>query len=235
MFSLMALGLFIGMGHALEADHLAALASLTSKGGSLRKTIMQGAVWGLGHTLTLFFFGGMVLFAGSSISNSLASWLEFAVGIMLIVLGADVVRRMVQQRVHFHVHQHGDGVRHFHAHSHSGEKREQHDPELHEHAHARGFPLRALFVGLMHGMAGSAAAVLLTLKTVESPLQGLLFILLFGIGSMVGMALVSLAISVPLRWSAKSMTWMHNGIQLAIGVFTIGLGAMVMVETAPFF
>jgi hypothetical protein len=148
------------------------------------------------------------------------------VGVMLVVLGLDVLRRLVQERIHFHLHRHQDGEVHFHAHSHVGE--EQHNPRRHVHEHPEGFPLRALFVGLMHGMAGSAALILLTLQTVRSPMLGLLYITLFGIGSMLGMALLSVVIAVPLRYSAKGLTWMHNGLQAVIGVATVAVGVMLI-------
>ncbi|MGI9265030.1 MAG: urease accessory protein, partial [Gammaproteobacteria bacterium] len=118
---------------------------------------------------------------------------------------------------------------HFHAHSHVGER--EHKPERHNHTHAEGFPVRALYVGLMHGMAGSAALILLTLQTVESPLTGLIYIALFGIGSMAGMALLSLAIAIPLRCSAKGLTWLHNGLQGVIGLATILVGAFLVFQS----
>ncbi|MCP3849200.1 MAG: urease accessory protein [Gammaproteobacteria bacterium] len=229
MFSLLFLGLLIGMRHALEADHVAALASLTSNHQSIKDTVKHGAVWGLGHTITLFIFGGLMLLIGSSISDQLVSALEFSVGIMLVVLGFDVLRKLIKKRIHFHHHQH-ENEQHFHAHSHQGEKQQQHSPESHQHEHGKAFPLRALLVGLMHGMAGSAALIVLTLQTVSSTTQGFLYILFFGIGSMLGMASLSFIIAIPLRRSAQGLTWMHNGFQGIIGLATIMIGGMMMFE-----
>lgn len=230
MFSLLLLGFLIGMRHAVEVDHLAAVASLASRNTSLGQTLRVGAVWGLGHTLTLFAFGALVLLLDGVVPERLALGLEFAVGLMLIALGLDVLRRLARERIHFHVHQHGGGVRHFHAHSHPPFTR--HDPHHHEHTHPQGFPLRALLVGLMHGMAGSAALILLTLEQVPTPGLGLLYILLFGLGSMAGMAALSLVIAVPLRYSARSLTWLHNGLQAGIGVATLALGSSLIVQIA---
>ncbi|HFD80435.1 MAG TPA: urease accessory protein [Gammaproteobacteria bacterium] len=224
-FGLLSLGFLLGMRHALETDHVAAVASLATRSASVRETIRQGAVWGLGHTLTLFAFGSVVLLMDTVMPQRLAQGLELAVGVMLVGLGIDVLRRVIRERIHFHVHRHDDGVRHFHAHSHAGERGH---PELHHHQHVRGFPLRALFVGLMHGMAGSAALILLTLQTVQSPLTGLLYIALFGIGSIAGMAALSAIIAVPLRYSARGLTWLHNGLQLGIGAMTLAIGALVV-------
>jgi len=234
MFSLLFLGLLLGMRHALEADHVAALASLTSDNQSIKDTIKHGAVWGLGHTITLFIFGSMMLLIGSTISEQLVHALELSVGIMLIVLGLDVLHKLIKQRIHFHLHRH-ENEQHFHAHSHAGEQHQAHNPHKHQHAHGRAFPIRALFVGLMHGMAGSAALIVLTLQTVSSTTQGFLYILFFGIGSILGMAALSAIIAIPLRHSARGLTWMHNGFQGAIGLVTIGIGARLMLDNIAVF
>ncbi|NOZ36649.1 MAG: urease accessory protein [Gammaproteobacteria bacterium] len=228
MGSLLLIGLFLGMRHAMEADHVAAVASLTSRNQSLAHTIKQGAAWGMGHTITLFLFGSVVIFMDTVIPADFAKGLEMAVGLMLVLLGIDVLRRVIRDRIHFHAHLHDNGARHFHAHSHAGEPRSQHDASAHTHQHPRGFPLRALMVGMMHGMAGSAAVIVLALGTVDSPAQGLLYILIFGIGSIFGMALLSVIISFPMRLSAKRLTWAHNSLQILVGMMTIGLGAFVV-------
>jgi len=230
--NLLLLGLLIGMRHALEADHVAAVVSLTKQKHSLSYTIKQGAVWGIGHTITLFLFGSIVIFMDTVIPEHLASRLEIAVGVMLVILGADVLRRVVRDKIHFHTHQHNDGDIHFHAHSHNGEKLSQHSQLKHNHQHSRKFPFHALFVGLMHGMAGSAAIILLTTDIGTSPLQGLFFILLFGIGSIVGMALLSVAITIPIRLLSSQLTFVHNAFQILIGLITISLGVMVVYQNS---
>jgi len=230
MMSLLLLGFLIGMRHAVEADHVAAVASLATRSHSLRQAVYQGAVWGLGHTLTLFLFGSAVLLMSSIRPERLALGLEFVVGLMLIALGIDVLRRLIRERIHFHLHRHRGDVVHFHAHTHGAD--EIHDPHLHEHSHPKKFPVRALLVGLMHGMAGSAALILLTLQQVDSAWQGIAYIALFGIGSIAGMAALSVIIAFPLRYSAQRLTWLHNGLQGMIGIFTLGLGVYVAVEVA---
>lgn len=226
MMTLLFLGFLIGMRHALEADHVAAVASLSTASQSMSNTIRQGAAWGLGHTITLFLFGSIVIFMNSVMPERIAFWLEFTVGIMLIGLGIDVIRRMVRDRVHFHAHKHSNEQAHFHAHSHAGEG--DHTGSTHQHTHKSSFPVKALLVGLMHGMAGSAALILLTLETIESPWVGMLYMALFGIGSMAGMAALSFVIAIPLRASARRLTWFHNGLQVTIGLFTIGLGLSII-------
>jgi hypothetical protein len=144
---------------------------------------------------------------------------------MLVGLGLDVIRRLRQEQVHFHVHQHPDRPPHVHAHSHKGEARPT--TALHEHPHPHGFPYRALLVGLMHGMAGSAALILLTLHTAISPGQAVGYILVFGLGSTLGMGLLSLVMAIPLWYSAHSLTRVHRGLQTCVGIGTTVLGLAV--------
>ena len=220
----------LGMKHATEADHLAAVATLASGRHTLAQTVRQGIAWGLGHTFTLMLFGGVVMALGKAIPTHMGQALEFAVALMLIVLGADVIGRLLRQKVHFHIHEHGPGTRHVHAHSHAGEKPAPTVPHrLHAHGHPHALPVRALAVGMVHGMAGSAALILLSLETVQSVAMGFAYITLFGLGSIAGMALLSAAIAVPLRLSsAGRLAWVHKSISLAVGAFSCLLGALIV-------
>lgn len=227
MTSLLIFGFLIGMRHALEADHLAAVAAISTKEHSLKASIKHGAIWGVGHTATLFLFGSIVIFMNTVISQQLADRLEFIVGIMLVLLGGDVLRRIIKERIHYHTHRHDNTDAHFHAHSHKSEN--VHQQSKHEHSHEK-FPYRTLFIGFMHGLAGSAALILLTLDTIESVPLSMFYILLFGVGSIVGMAVISMVIAVPLRASSK-LTWLHNGLQISIGLFTVGLGTLIIYQS----
>ncbi len=224
--SILFIGFLLGMKHATEADHVAAVATLAAGQDSLAQTMKQGMAWGIGHTLTLTLFGGVVLALGKSIPGQLAQGLELAVGLMLVVLGADVLRRLRCGRVHFHVHDHPAGIRHVHAHSHVGEDR--HQDSKHRHAHRPAPPLRAVAVGMMHGMAGSAALILLSLQAVQSLQMGLIYVVLFGAGSIAGMALLSVVIAIPLRWSAGRFEPLHDTIVGGVGAFTCALGAVIV-------
>ena len=225
---MLVLGFFIGIRHAFEPDHVAAVASLASRTTTLRQALRHGAVWGLGHTLTLFMICGAALSLQKNLPVDIAHMLEVIVGIMLVLLGLDVVRRLVRERIHFHAHVHSGGDSHFHAHSHRGESLKSHNPRKHEHTHPARFPYRSLFVGLMHGMAGSAALIVLTVQSADSFWLGMAYVALFGVGSIVGMAVFSAVISVPLR-SAKAVTWAHNTLQGAIGGGTVVLGVMTII------
>ena len=228
MLSILIFGFLLGLRHAVEADHVAAVASMATRSTSLAEGIRMGATWGMGHTLTLLLFGSIVIFSDSLIPETMALSLEFVVGIMLVALGVDVIYRMRKERIHFHVHEHADGIKHFHAHSHANEG--VHKESAHKHEHKKRFPLRALFVGMMHGMAGSAALIILTLQTVETPTMGFIYILIFGFGSVAGMAIMAMIIMIPLRHSAKRLTHVYARIQATIGVATLTLGAYVMFE-----
>jgi ABC-type nickel/cobalt efflux system permease component RcnA len=159
------------------------------------------------------------------VPEQFALGLELAVGFMLVLLGLDVLRRLLRERIHFHQHQHGTTV-HFHAHSH--QSRQAHAEDPHRHQHLEGFPLRALLVGMMHGMAGSAALIILALNSVTSIGQGIFYIALFGIGSILGMSLLAVVISLPLRYSSRYFTWAHNGLKVTVGIITIGLGVVLI-------
>ena len=165
MGSVLLLGFVIGLRHAIEADHVAAVASLTSRSKSLSAAARLAAAWGLGHTLMLFAVGSVVISLDSVIPEQVAQYIELAVGMMLVWLGFDVLKRLIRERIHFHAHRHDGKVTHFHAHSHAGEGTHHRSP--HDHRHA-GMRSRAFVVGLMHGMAGSAALILLTLGQLDT-------------------------------------------------------------------
>jgi ABC-type nickel/cobalt efflux system permease component RcnA len=227
MFGILGLGFVLGMHHALEADHIAAVSSIAARRASVREIVKHGLTWGLGHTVTLFLFAGAALLLGKMISEHLAERLEFAVGVMLVVLGGYVLWQLWRDRVHFHRHVH-DGVAHFHAHSHRGETG-PHEHSAHEHQH--GFRWRTLLVGLVHGMAGSAALLVIAVSQVANPAYGLLYLVLFGIGSMVGMGMLSAVIAVPLAVSARSLAWGNRVLQAIVGIVTVGIGASTIYAT----
>ncbi|MFK5949846.1 MAG: hypothetical protein QM500_13875 [Methylococcales bacterium] len=238
MITLLFFGFLIGMRHALEVDHLAAVASISTKEHTLKASIKHGVIWGIGHTINLFIFGVTVLLLNNAISHHTAEVLEVIVGFMLVVLGVDVLKRLVKQKIHFHTHQHNATV-HFHAHSHSYSHTEEYNSESqtkscenkteHNHSHET-FPFRTLFIGLMHGLAGTAALILLTLDTMQSLTFSIIYIALFGIGSILGMILLSVIIAVPLRASSK-LTWFHNSLQTSIGLFTVSLGVSIIYQS----
>ncbi|MDE0145244.1 MAG: hypothetical protein OXI53_02740 [Nitrospira sp.] len=229
MTSILLMGLLLGMQHALEADHVAAVSSLCTGTRSVRRIATHGAVWGLGHSLTLFIFAGAAVLLDLRFGEILAQVLEGVVGVMLILLGGQVLFRLWRERLHFHTHRHSDGRTHFHVHSHLGENVD-HDPDHHVHAHANRLPLRTLVVGMVHGLAGSTALVVLTAATVQDPVIGLLYVGLFGLGSIAGMTVLSSLLAVPMAWTAQAFTWAHRSLQAVVGLATMGLGTALLVE-----
>ena len=230
MFGILGLGFLLGMQHALEADHIAAVSSIAARRSHVGDIVRHGLTWGLGHTLTLFIFAGAAILLGRAIPETFSRPVETAVGVMLVGLGGHVLWRLWRDRVHFHRHGHGDGTVHIHAHSHAGETL-PHARAPHAHAHDHGFRWRTLLVGLMHGMAGSAALLVLAVSQAASPAAGLGYVALFGIGSMIGMAALSAVIAVPLAASARWLTWAHSGLQGAVGAVTVAVGVTTIVET----
>jgi ABC-type nickel/cobalt efflux system permease component RcnA len=222
MFGILGLGFLLGMQHALEADHIAAVSSLAARRTDVRDIVKHGLTWGLGHTLTLFVFAGAAILLGHAIPDRVARPMEAAVGIMLVGLGTHVLWRLWRDRVHFHRHGHGGEQEHLHLHSHAHETG-PHRRSAHTHNH--GFRWRSLLVGLMHGMAGSAALLVLAASQVANPVLGIVYVALFGVGSMLGMAALSSVIAVPLAASARFLTLANRVLQFAVGAVTIAIGA----------
>lgn len=232
MEGFLVLGFLIGMQHALEADHLAAVGAMAVSGSTSKKRMaLRGAAWGLGHTITLFAICTAVILMGLTLTDQIAASLEFAVGVMLVLLGLDVVRRMRKQRIHFHAHQHDDGRTHIHAHSHAGAEA-PHKSDPHRHAHATGFPLRALLIGLVHGAAGSAGLLALAVAATQQPWVAVGYVAVFGLGSILGMAALSFVAAWPLGAAERHAKWIHSGLSFGAAALAVFLGIDVMAETA---
>lgn len=224
---LLVFGALVGMQHALEADHLAAVASMSADSGNRQRLVLRGVYWGVGHTAALFLLCGAVVLFGLTISARTEAALEFGVGVMVVLLGANVVRAVFRKRIHFHVHDHGDDVRHVHAHSHEGEVG-PHSHSPHEHVHPPARFGRALVVGLMHGAAGSAGLLVLAVAAADSAWAALAYVAAFGAGSIMGMAALSFVASYPLRVLERGAAWLHVGSKLAIGVIAMIIGFRLM-------
>src|ERR1043165_1824535 len=184
--SMLAFGFVLGLKHAIEADHIAAVSTIASEHASIVRSTFVGAFWGLGHTISLLIAAGAIVLLHVEISRNVSLVLEFGVGIMLIALGANALRKIARGgHMHMHVHQHGGRL---HAHPHIHQSR-QHDRTSEHH----GFKLhrRPLIVGMIHGLAGSGALMLLVLSAIRQPVIALGYVLLFGLGSTGGMMLMS--------------------------------------------
>lgn len=229
-YTLLLFGALIGMQHALEADHLAAVAAMSARRTSRRALVLRGGFWGVGHTAALFSICGVLLVWGGAISSRTEALLELGVGVMIMLLGANVLRRLWRQRPHFHVHRHGEEVRHVHAHVHQGEAR-AHTENPHRHEHKDLGLMRAALVGVVHGAAGSAGLLVLAAATADSVLTGVGYIAAFGVGSILGMAALSFVASYPLGALQRSAGWLNTAGLAAIGCIAIGIGADLVAES----
>lgn len=227
------LGALLGVRHALEADHIAAVASLATRARSTREIIKVSAAWGFGHALSLFLFGSLLVALGATLSDQVSRGLELVVGLMLVALGIDVLRRLRKGRVHLHSHEHTDGTVHLHAHRHERVPPRPRHPIRHEHEHT---PLsRALLVGSVHGLAGSAALILVTTQTTDSVVEAVGYLLAFGVGSVAGMVAFSLIISVPVaRLSARHFEKSWSRVEAGLGCLTIAIGGWVVLQAGGF-
>lgn len=188
-FSVLALGFILGIKHAIEPDHVIAVSTIASQSKKLWHASLAGVFWGIGHTITLFITGIILILIKGEIPKMWAMSLEFLVGIMLVYLGVKTILSF--RNIHIHKHQHdGDNHKHVHSHISSGE-------HGHIHHHRNASYLGSTLIGLVHGLAGSGAMVLLTMSTVNSAEEAAIYILIFGAGTVIGMLFFTTIIGIP--------------------------------------
>jgi len=221
VFSVLAFGFVLGLQHATEADHLAAVSTIVSEKKNLLTASFVGGLWGIGHTISLFVVGTLVIFLKLELSETTQARLEACVGLMLVLLGLNVLRKLIRgEKIHMHVHEH-DGHRHTHVHTHEGEPVEA--------SHHRLSP-RSVVVGMIHGLAGSGAFMLFVLPSIPSTALALAYIIIFGIGSIGGMMAMSFLIGLPFYFTAGRFDTLNRGIRLIAGIFSLGLGFSIIYE-----
>ena len=229
-FGILGLGLVYGLKHATEADHIVAVSTIVSEHRRLVRAALVGALWGLGHTVSLVIVGVIVLALKVAIPAVIAGWLEFGVAIMIIILGLMASRRALKCRSTFHAHRHEHGLL-LHSHFHFHETEVNHaNSDSHSHEVLR-LGLKPAIVGAVHGLAGSAALTLLVLTQIESPLLGLLYLVVFGIGSILGMLIMSGLVGLPFVLSSSSVGRVHYQLQLLAGILSIVFGIWYGYET----
>jgi ABC-type nickel/cobalt efflux system permease component RcnA len=229
-WSFLLLGFAIGMAHALEGDHLAAVTTMMTQKASRKTLMMRGAFWGLGHTLSLFLVCSVALLLGLSISGRVEAGLELAVGVMIVLLGLRVLWKLRRDKVHLHVHEH-DGSRHLHAHSHAGETA-PHDVSRHDHKHRRGH-FATMGLGVLHGAAGSAGLMVLAVLAAPSLGQAMLYFAVFGLGTTFGMTFLTVIVAYPLDYIQRSTGWLKTATSLLIGGLAVVIGSMLAIESLP--
>ncbi|MBV7506759.1 sulfite exporter TauE/SafE family protein [Bacillus sp. sid0103] len=217
--SILALGFVLGIKHAIEPDHVIAVSTIASQSKKLFRSSLAGVFWGIGHTATLFIMGIILIFMKGEIPEEWAMSLEFLVGIMLVYLGASTLLSF--KNIHVHQHEHdGENHKHVHSHTNSGQ-------HVHKHKHKNVSYLRSLVIGLVHGLAGSGAMVLLTMSTVKSVWEAAVYILIFGVGTIIGMLFFTTIIGIPFVFSAKKLRLNQTLTQIT-GAISIVFGILYM-------
>ncbi|MBI4285714.1 MAG: sulfite exporter TauE/SafE family protein [Chloroflexi bacterium] len=213
------LGFLLGVRHALDADHVVAVTTIVSRSRSILRALVAGLSWGMGHTFTILAAGTIVLVFNLTIPDKLVLSAEFAIGLILVLLGVPLVKQLVSKKAHIHLHEH-EAKQHLHPHSHEAAPN-------HRHQHIR----RPLLIGMAHGLAGSGALTVLVLGTMPSVAYGVFFLLLFGIGSILGMVIFSGVISFPFKLTARVSPRFNLWIQGIAGLASIALGLFILWET----
>jgi ABC-type nickel/cobalt efflux system permease component RcnA len=214
MLSVLSLGFVLGIKHAIEPDHVIAVSTIASRSKKILRSSLAGVFWGIGHTATLFIVGFMLILMKGEIPEKWAMSLEFLVGIMLVYLGVSTFVSF--KNIHNHKQSRvGEEREYYHSHTQNNE---------HEHkADGKAQYFKSMMIGLVHGLAGSAAMVLLTLSTVSSPWEGAGYILVFGAGTIVGMLFFSTVIGLPFVLSAKKLN-LNKTFSQAAGIVSILFG-----------
>src|SRR6266849_4525070 len=246
-FGIALLGLLLGMRHATDPDHVIAVTTILSRERRLMTAARIGIVWGLGHTLTVLLVGAAIIVFKIAIPTRLGLAMEFAVAVVLILLGAgataSLMRRFAARMrgtwpdrenlvVHAHPHTHGDTA-HSHSHVHVGADDRIH----HDHLIAadkmpafgsRSPLLKSFGVGLVHGLAGSAAIALLILSAIPEPLWATLYLAIFCAGTIIGMGLITVAIATPFVVASRKVSWLHQGLVTGSGLLSFGFGLFLV-------
>lgn len=230
------LTVYAGLEHAFEVDHLLAVNSLVTNRNKIKEAVKDGIFWGIGHTFTIFVVGVIMIGFKVVISEHIFHYLEATVGLMLIGLGIYRLMKLFKKDTHshtyshIHTHKHDDGTMHAHWHTHTYTHSHSLDIMRHEHPDTSKNFKAAFGVGLVHGLAGSGALVVLVLSQMKTPWEGLLYILIFGIGSILGMFLASGLFSVPFSKKVLKSPKLQYSLIIISSVLCIGFGIKVVVE-----
>jgi len=244
--AILAIGFFLGMRHATDPDHVIAVSTIVSRERSVVKAGLIGILWGIGHTLTILVVGVGIILFGLAIPARLGLTMEFSVGLMLILLGVlnlSGAMKWLREKLapahpphsgeHVHVHGHGAHI-HVHRHTHVTSA-DHHGTSLTPPRWLRNpfrhlglyHSLRPLLIGIVHGLAGSAAVALLVLGTIREPRWAVLYLLVFGVGTIAGMMLITAALALPFSLAGYRFAWLNRSLVTASGLLSLGFGLFI--------
>jgi high-affinity nickel permease len=246
--SIIAIGFFLGMRHATDPDHVIAVSTIVSRQNKVSRAALTGIFWGVGHTLTILVVGTAIILFGLVIPARIGLSMELSVALMLVILGAMNVAAFLRsaksvatlQRgpsaVHSHPHSHGDYI-HTHPHGHAPESH-PHTPDKTPLARLdRMFgrlglyrQLRPLMIGIVHGLAGSAAVALLVLTTIRDPQWAVAYLLVFGVGTVAGMMLITMSIASAFNFFGKRHANFSGRLGLASGLISLVFGLVLVYQ-----
>lgn len=231
----LSLGFLLGLKHATDADHVVAVATMVNEYRNALKGVWVGVAWGLGHTTPLLVLGVVVLLFKETLLGQyevIAPLFELGVGIMLVFLGGQVLWSLRQGLLHFHQHSHDDSM-HVHIHA-THDSTERPDVEtLHGifHFGKPFFRLKSYAIGVMHGLAGTAAIMIIVLPTTTSFLVGIMYLLLFGVGTIFSMAVITVLLGVPFAVSGHSPR-LNQVVMTLAGLGSVGFGVVLILGIA---
>jgi hypothetical protein len=239
--SMIALGFFLGMRHATDPDHVVAVSTIVSCQRNLKHAAVIGVLWGFGHTITIFVVGSAIILFNFVIPPRIGLSMELSVGLMLILLGVLNLSGIMQwitkactrsqSLIGLPPHVHGACI-----HSHSQQHIRAKDPKLNSSSSGAFAQLglfqiiRPLAVGIVHGLAGSAAVALLVLATIREPFGALMYLLVFGVGTIAGMMVITAAIAVPLTFSEARSARLNRGLSVVSGLLSVCFGVFVVYQ-----
>ena len=252
------LGFVLGMRHATDPDHVIAVSTIVSRQRSIREAAIIGGLWGIGHTITIFCVGAAIILFNVVIPPRIGLTMELAVGLMLILLGIFNLTGITRRITHRYTPDHSHGaVVHSHRHEHDGTVHEHihgHSPEVHMHLGAEDDArreqkpqgvfqaalrklglyqfLRPLAVGLVHGLAGSAAVALLVLAEIRDPRWAVAYLLIFGIGTIAGMMVITMMIGAPFAYTRGRFAPFNRGLGIASGLLSLAFGLFITFQIA---
>lgn len=245
LLGIIALGFFLGMRHATDPDHVIAVSTIVTRERSLRHASLIGILWGLGHTLTIVMVGAAIILFSVVIPPRLGLAMELSVGLMLVLLGlmnlSGFTRWMTENLtpgglIHSHPHVHGDYV-HSHPHGHAPGTHGHREDQTPQGWLDRTFgglglyqAVRPLIVGVVHGLAGSAAVALLVLTAIRNPVWAIAYLVVFGVGTIAGMMLITAAIAAPLVFGGDRFGGLTRYFATASGLISLGFGLFLVYQ-----